>query len=259
MDRIENWSGGPLATVRAGTPLNIAARQMVDDDVRHLPVVRADQRCVGMLTDMAVFAEGNWFGGRWVQRRDVDVAGVMEPIRLEVRPSEAVVSVLASMRRLQVDHALVVSEGDVPVGVFTEHDAVAYGARHLPADVAVPQPRQLFCAGPDTTVLRALSAMLEWNVRHLLVIRDKRLLGVVSVRDLVVRPGSWTVQQAMPAGPTHHVASGASLREAAAVMEHHHIGSLPIVDGTRPLGIVTRTDVVDALIEGSESETPTSS
>jgi CBS domain-containing protein len=93
--------------------------------------------------------------------------------------------------------------------------------------------------------------MRRGRIRHLVVMEAKRLVGVLSERDLGGRAGAdlrkrRRVQDLM----TVQVASAepeTTVREAADLMRKRLIGSLPVLDGDRLVGIVTATDVFDAL------------
>jgi CBS domain-containing protein len=93
--------------------------------------------------------------------------------------------------------------------------------------------------------------MRRGRIRHLVVMERGRLVGVLSERDLGGRAGADTrkrrkVQDLM----TPHVASAVpetTVGEAAELMREQLIGSLPVLDGDRLVGIVTATDVFDAL------------
>jgi CBS domain-containing protein len=109
--------------------------------------------------------------------------------------------------------------------------------------------------GPDEDAGEAWSRMERQNVRHLVVTEGRRLLGILSERDLGGRRGAAvrrgrTVRDLM----TPHVAvakPATTLRQAANVMRGRLIGSLPVVDGGRVVGIVTATDVLNELGRGS--------
>jgi CBS-domain-containing membrane protein len=93
--------------------------------------------------------------------------------------------------------------------------------------------------------------MRRGRIRHLLVMDATRLVGVLSERDLGGRAGADVrerrrVQDLM----TPHVVSATpqtTLRQAADLMRQRLIGCLPVLDGDRLVGIVTATDVFDAL------------
>jgi CBS domain-containing protein len=81
-----------------------------------------------------------------------------------------------------------VMEGGRLVGIFTERDIVQTlsGTSDIGRSSSVganmtPDPQVI---GPDATLGEALDRMLEGGFRHLPVVEDGRVLGVVSMRDL---------------------------------------------------------------------------
>jgi ribosome-associated translation inhibitor RaiA len=93
--------------------------------------------------------------------------------------------------------------------------------------------------------------MRRRRIRHLVVMEGPRLVGVLSERDLGGRAGAnirnrRRVQDLM----TAQVVSAepeTPIQQAAELMRKRLIGSLPVLDGDRLVGIVTATDVFDAL------------
>ncbi len=85
--------------------------------------------------------------------------------------------------------ALVVCESDRVVGVFSERDlvrAVAQGGEGaLDQSVASQMTGQVVFAQPADGVEILMSRMTEHRIRHLPVMRDGRLCGVVSIGDVV--------------------------------------------------------------------------
>lgn len=106
----------------------------------------------------------------------------------------------------------------------------------------------------------AWSKMQQRRIRHLIVTENKQLVGVLSQRDLGGRNGSVTrrgrtVQDLM----TSRIATvepGTSLRQAANLMRGRLIGCLPVLEEDRLVGIVTATDVLDALGRGQVRPEP---
>jgi CBS domain-containing protein len=99
-----------------------------------------------------------------------------------------------TMNRLDIGCVLVGSPGDV-AGIFSERDLIfgigeAYEeAKQRPvADFMTPRP-EMFDA--DTPLLNALSRMAEGGFRHVPVTRDGRLVGVLSLRDLLGLLSKW--------------------------------------------------------------------
>jgi CBS domain-containing protein len=85
--------------------------------------------------------------------------------------------------------ALMVCDGDACVGVLSERDivrAVAQdGAAALDKTVAHYMTRHVIFADPGESVDQLLGRMTDRRIRHLPVLRDGALMGVVSIGDLV--------------------------------------------------------------------------
>jgi CBS domain-containing protein len=105
---------------------------------------------------------------------------------LTVDPSTTVAEAAHLMSIRRVGCALVV-EGDDLRGIFTERDIVrALAAEHDAATHAVAEwmTARPVTQSPDATPTEALQRMLEAGFRHLPVVEDGRLVGIVSIRDL---------------------------------------------------------------------------
>jgi CBS domain-containing protein len=84
---------------------------------------------------------------------------------------------------------LVVTDGPAPVGIISERDILrltAQGPERL-ADLRVGDvmTRDLVVAAPDHELRGAMAVMTERRIRHLPVVREGRLVGIVSIGDLV--------------------------------------------------------------------------
>jgi CBS domain-containing protein len=105
----------------------------------------------------------------------------------KVSPQENVRAAAKMMRDRKIA-AVVVMEADKLVGIITERDMTCRViAAGLNPDTAVA--RDVMTANPDTlspddTASDALNMMRERNYRHLPVVKDDRVVGMVSVRDL---------------------------------------------------------------------------
>jgi CBS domain-containing protein/ribosome-associated translation inhibitor RaiA len=105
----------------------------------------------------------------------------------------------------------------------------------------------------------AWSQMRRHRIRHLVVTSNGQLAGVISERDLG-GPHGENVRRAHTVADlmSSRVVSGEpsmTLREAANLMRGRMIGSLPVLDDGKLVGIVTATDVLDELGRGSTRPT----
>jgi acetoin utilization protein AcuB len=116
---------------------------------------------------------------------------------------------------------------------------------------------------PATTpVLEARALMLKEGIRHLLVVEDGRVHGMVTDRDIRLNLPSpatsltvWEINYLLARLTVADVMTKSVIvidperdaREAARIMIDHKIGALPVLDGERLVGIVTETDLLRAL------------
>ena len=112
--------------------------------------------------------------------------------------------------------------------------------------------RDVLTIAADETIESAGVRMTEAGV-HQLVVRGKRggVVGVIGRGDLGGAPGTARVGDYMPRRLVS-VHPDTPLGHAAALMRAYAIGSLPVMNGRRLVGIVTVSDILD-LVEGEET------
>ena len=123
-------------------------------------------------------------------------------------------------------------------------------------DIMTPKPITI---DPETPMLDAGQRMAEERIRHLIVIEDNRVVGIVTDRDIRLNMPSpatslsvWELNYLLVQLTARDVMSRAVIvidpdrpvAEAAAIMVDHKIGALPVVEAGRLAGIVTESDFV---------------
>jgi CBS domain-containing protein len=108
---------------------------------------------------------------------------------------------------------------------------------------------------PTTTAEDAWRLMRQTGIRHLVVARDSRLVGVVSDRDLGSQRGASlrkgkTVAEVMTSDVVT-VLPETPVRKAANVMRGRSIGCLVVAVGDRVRGVVTVADLLELLGRGA--------
>jgi len=85
--------------------------------------------------------------------------------------------------------ALVVKSGDAIAGLILERDIVHAVSRHGEQALSMPvldvMTHTTITVAPDDTLKRAMSLMTHHRVRHLPVIANGKLVGIVSIGDVV--------------------------------------------------------------------------
>jgi CBS domain-containing protein len=118
---------------------------------------------------------------------------------------------------------------------------------------------------PKDSLRHARELMVKHRINQLPVTMDGKLVGIVTDRDIrdaypsslrLLRgkdidefADSYTVEEVM----TYNVSAVSpqtSLREAAQRLRKQRFGALPVVEKERLVGIITRSDVLDAMLAG---------
>lgn len=104
--------------------------------------------------------------------------------------SDAAVERAIAVLRLRGIGALVVSDdGETVVGILSERDIVealgSYGSDLLGLSVAEVMTRSVVTCDPDDSVSELMAEMTNRRIRHLPVLREGRLCGIVSIGDVI--------------------------------------------------------------------------
>jgi CBS domain-containing protein len=85
--------------------------------------------------------------------------------------------------------ALLVTDGDDVVGLVSERDLISalarYGARALLVAAAEAMTRELVVCSPDDSIGDIMAIMTSRRIRHLPVVEERRLMGLISIGDVV--------------------------------------------------------------------------
>lgn len=122
------------------------------------------------------------------------VRDAMSKPALIVGPEHTLRQAAALMAARRVGSAIVVDPDGEGVGIMTERDVLYAIGRGLDPDVERTKSHitwDVVYAGPDWTLEDAATAMIRGGFRHLVVIHESEVLGVISVRDIV---RVWTAQ-----------------------------------------------------------------
>lgn len=128
--------------------------------------------------------------------------------------------------------------------------------------------RRVYTVKPLDSIEHAREVMANHRVNQLPVVADGRLLGIITDRDL--RDAFPSLFESTPHPRTREPVANAdprkipvelvmtpnvlslgpqtSVTEAARMMRRERIGAIPIVEGERLVGILTRSDILDAFM-----------
>jgi CBS domain-containing protein len=111
---------------------------------------------------------------------------------------------------------------------------------------------------PDASIITALELMAEKDVGALLVMEDRKLVGIFSERDYareVASKGNATMDELVRDIMTRNVYSlspSDNIQAAMSLMTEERIRHLPIVEAGEVIGVISIGDAVKSTIEQQE-------
>ncbi len=106
-----------------------------------------------------------------------------------VAPTASIAEVVQQLAAQRIGAVVVLDAADQLLGIVSERDIVSslaeHGRRTLEMTAAQLMTRDLHIATMHTTVPQAMEMMTTGRFRHLPVMDGRRLLGIVSIGDIV--------------------------------------------------------------------------
>ncbi len=161
------------------------------DQMRALSPVFADfcTRRMAALIDLAREAYQAEFARLNAQRTlaGVPLSQVMRSPVVTVPLHQSLADALGLMHERHVGSVVIVDEAGAPAGILTEKDLLARVLLpRLPLETPISQvmTRSMLCLPPETPAGQALLQMAALSQRHIPIVAQGRLLGLVTERDL---------------------------------------------------------------------------
>jgi len=164
--------------------------------------------------------------------------------------------VLKTLQEWKVSGVPVVKKGEV-VGMITRTDLLKNREED---QTALLMSRDPIVVGPESSVVDASKQLLKHGIRRLPVVDDKKLVGIITVADIVrVAEGLNIKESIEPYLEKEMVVlwSEMPLPVAGAIMEYAFVEACPVIDTSLKLiGIISDRDLIKAsVIEDSVEKT----
>ncbi len=119
-----------------------------------------------------------------------DILGMKGSLVHTISPEASLDDVLQKLVRLNIGSLVVCEqETDIVIGIITERDILRTQATHkAPLEqlrVRLSMSRGLVTASPDDTIELAMGLMTHHRVRHLPIVNEGRIVGMISIGDVV--------------------------------------------------------------------------
>ncbi len=193
LTRVDQIMTSPLLTITPDRPMLDASHLMETNHVRHL-CVSDEEEIVGVISvrDLVRYfidSEGGPIRDLDKVFRPLSVLRVLMQTTMETIASErTVLEATQTMAEKRIGSLLVLEAGDM-VGIVTETDVVrkviAAGLPARSTSVGAVMNAPLIQIDINDTAREASRLMAEKRIRHLAVTEDNKVVGLLSVRDLV--------------------------------------------------------------------------
>ncbi len=260
----------PVVTLAPTTPIYDAIKIMVEKGFRRMPIADpGTQRLRGIITatDIVDYLGGGEkyqliqrkYSGNFYKAINEPVRSIMTTDVVWISTSAKISDALRLMKKHKVGGLPVVDEEKHVWAIVTEHDIVLlFTGRISGVKVSDVMTRKVVTVTPRISIYEAARSMIEHGFRRLPVVLDSKFVGLASVRTLLRFFGSSQVFKHLQSGTMAQVLQtsvleatrknvvsvkpNADVGEAARLMRENNVGSLPVVENEKLVGIVTERD-----------------
>ena len=267
---IMNIAKTSVITIAPTTPVYEAIQLMSKQGFRRIPVSDpGTKRLLGMITATDI---ANYFGGgdkfQIIQQKYASnfYKAINEPIRtlmvkdvFSVLTTATMEEAIKRMIERRVGGLPVIDEEGKIWAIITERDVInLFTGKISGVKVSEVMSEKVHAISPSTTIFEAAKLMTSQGFRRLPLVMDKKLVGIVTVMDIVRYFGSKQVFQHLQAGtvtkvlqtPVTEIAAKnvvtvepqMDVGVAARLMSENKIGALPVVEDSKIVGIITERD-----------------
>lgn len=260
----------PVITMAPTTPIYDAIQIMVKEGFRRIPVVDpGTKRLRGIITATDII---DYLGGgekfQIIQRKYAGnfFKAINEPVKSMMAREVVSIPIFAKisdaielMKEHRVGGLPVVDEENRVWAIVTERDIVMiFTGKISGVSVADLMSEKVITAAPKASISEAEKTMIERGFRRLPIVSDNKLVGIVTVMDILRFFGSGQAFKHLQSGTIVQVLQTSILEiavkdvvtiepnidvgQAARIMREKNIGALPVVENGKLVGIVTERD-----------------
>jgi acetyl-CoA synthetase len=176
-----------VLTVPDKAPLTTVQRVMAENGLRHIVVVR-DGVIAGYVSARDIFGEKLLVEDVETRKKlsTKAVKEVMKSPPVTLYPQATLAEAVRIMAEKNIGF-VVLMDGDKLVGVVSERDVVKALASGMPLNTPLEKiaTKRVITIEPDKSVVEAADLMAENKIRHLVIVERSRVVGVISLRDLI--------------------------------------------------------------------------
>jgi len=263
----------PVVTVAPSTPIIDVIRIMTREGFRRLPVINpAIRELEGVVAarDIVDYLGGGRkyeiierkYDGNFFPAVYAPVEAIMSKKAVSIGTTGRIGQAINLMMRRGVGGIPVIDRKKRVWAIVTERDLLHLFSKKLTGKkIEEMMSKDVATISPDTTLRMASRKMIREDFRRLPIVEDKKLIGIVTVRDIVRFFGTGEVYKNLKSGAIESVldtpanrigtrglvtvSADLDVAEAARLMIRRGVGALPVLDKKkRIVGIITERDLL---------------
>ncbi|MFP4654945.1 MAG: CBS domain-containing protein [Methanohalobium sp.] len=254
-----------------------AIKTMMKKGFRRIPVTDAGtNRLEGIVTsvDIINFMGGgdknllveNHYNGNLMAAINAEIREIMEDDITYLHDTGSIKDALDIMNTKNIGGLPIVDDDNRVCAICTERDLLQFiDGVYTNKTVGEYMSKDVMKVKSDTSIEEAAKIMMNEGFRRLPVVRDSILLGIVTATNIMNYLGSGKAFEKLITGNVHEplnepisslitkdvvwTTSDIDLGKAAGFMQENNVGSLPVIDNGKFIGIITERDFLKAITE----------
>ncbi len=250
--------------------------------IKRLPVVKDSNVPVGIITEKDLTRVTSSFNEKNIG--DMRVGDVMSENLVTVKKNNSISGCAKLMKTNNISSVLVLNEDGSLTGIVTKTDLVGAFLINGIANEEVSKfmTRKVVSVDPKDLLFVAQSVLVNNKISRVVVVKNKRPVGIITYRDFLPAKTSNWIQEYADTDDLYELRNAPRINEfnansldhvltfraedimtpapivinkneflfnAALLMIRHQISGLPVIHNKLLVGIITKSDIVNAMIE----------
>lgn len=255
-----------------------AAKSMTEYGFRRLPIADpGTKKLEGIITSMDIvrllgggesyklIKQGH--SGNFYEAINESVKEIMEKEIIAVSEDESIENTISAIVSTGTGGVPIVRENNKVVGIITERDIVKYISNSIASSkVKEHMSNEVVTIESGSTLKKVTETMVNKGFRRVPIVNNGNLVGIVTATDIVRYLGSGNIFKELKTTNAEEalnieidkimskdlltITPDSKLSEAAKLINKNNIGSLPVLEDSLIVGLITEHDLVKSIVEG---------
>ena len=269
-------------TISPNSSLLDAREILLRHNLKRLIVIDSKKHPLGMITEKDIAKTIYALGDKSI--RSIKVSGFMSKKLITVKKTDSVYDCAKLMKKNHISSIIVLGENNILEGLVTKTDLVSVFLTHVtsPLKVSKIMTRKVITAMPGDSLLYVESLLIHNRIARIVIQRNRIPVGIITYRDFVpAKLPYWLAQSADPKEVENYrmrgnldefqvnqmnhllhfkavdimssnpitVESYEDVGVVVLLMIRNSISGLPVVKNSKLVGIITKTDIINAIAD----------